>query len=127
MANSSDSEGLRSAGVSACAVSSSGQNKPVPNGGHRLPVWFSGNDADQPAVLFVAFEVVVAESDDLTPRHQRGEADRRTIEVDPRRPVRHFSGFGMSISIASDGTGFAGHLSQTRRQLSSTSRRALGS
>ena len=70
----------------------------------RLAKWSRGHDPDQPAMLLVSFEVHIAESDHLRHGIRRlkptGGSSNWT-----QTSVCHFSGFGMSIRIASSGTG----------------------
>src|SRR5690242_2571005 len=51
--------------------------------GDRFAVWRGGNDADQPAMLLEALEVVVTQANHLAPGHEASKADRRTLEPDP--------------------------------------------
>src|SRR5215213_315905 len=69
-----------------------GHQQPFPRMGKCLSIRLGGNDPDQAAVLFVALEVVVSQSNDVAPRHQWFEADRRALEGDPdiRAPALRF-------------------------------------
>src|SRR5947209_317588 len=59
------------------------QDEVRPLATEQFTQWLGGDNADQTAVLLVAAEIVRLRADDLVPGHERGEADRRAVELHP--------------------------------------------